>query len=331
MYAQLEWYSGNLQRAYAHALEAAAVVEEMGTPQGIDECACRLATFEAVLGREEDSRRHARSALDSALQLGDTWNAAKARNALGLLALVTGDALSAAEQLAAGVGALEDGGVGNPNHFRAHPDLVEAYVRLGRTDDAEPVAAALERRAEATRIPWTVAAARRCRAVITENEDAAREAFEDALQLDDGASAFERARTQLCFGEHLRRHGRRRDSRIHLGAALEVFEASGARPWAERTRAELRASGLTLQRREPAVQEQLTQQELQVARLVADGKTNREVAATLFLSPKTIEFHLTHIYRKLDIHSRSELVRRIADDETMRVASASGAVIDKGS
>jgi len=167
--------------------------------------------------------------------------------------------------------------------------------------------------------------------VITENEDAAREAFEDALQLDDGVSAFERARTQLCFGEHLRRHGRRRDSRIHLGAALEVFEASGARPWAERARSELRASGLTLQRREPAAQEQLTQQELQVARLVAEGKTNREVAATLFLSPKTIEFHLTHIYRKLDIHSRSELVRRIADDETMRVASASGAVIDKGS
>ena len=63
---------------------------------------------------------------------------------------------------------------------------------------------------------------------------------------------------------------------------------------------------------------------------VADGKTNREVAATLFLSPKTIEFHLTHIYRKLDIHSRSELVRRIADDETMRVATASGEVIDKG-
>src|SRR4029453_991499 len=184
--------------------------------------------------------------------------------------------------------------------FVAPPDLVEAYVRLGRTDDAEPVAAALERRAEATRIPWTVAAARRCRAVITENEDAAREAFEDALQLDDGASAFERARTQLCFGEHLRRHGRRRDSRIHLGAALEVFEARGARPWAERARSELRASGLTLQRREPAAQEQLTQQELQVARLVADGKTNREVAAALFLSPKPIEFHLTHIYLNLD-------------------------------
>ncbi len=189
MYAQLEWYSGNLQRAYAHALEAAAVVEEMGTPQGIDECACRLATFEAMLGREEDSRRHAQSALDSALRLGDTWNAAKARNALGLLALLTGDASGAAEQLAAGVAALEDGGVGNPNHFRAHPDLVEAYVRLGRTDEAEPVVAALERRAEATRIPWTVAAARRCRAVITEDEDAAREAFEDALQLDDGSAS----------------------------------------------------------------------------------------------------------------------------------------------
>ena len=318
MYAQLEWYSGNLRRAYAHALEAVAVVEEMGTPQGSDECACRLATFEATLGREEDSRRHARRALESALHLGDTWNAAKARNALGLLALLTGDPSGAAEQLASGVAALEDGGVGNPNHFRVHPDLVEAYVRLGRTDEAEPVVAALERQAEATQISWTVSAARRCRALVTEDDDAATGAFDDALRLDDGTSAFERARTELCFGEHLRRHGHRRDSRIHLGAALEAFEARGALPWAERARSELRASGLTLRRREPAVQEQMTQQELQIARLVADGKTNRDVAAALFLSPKTIEFHLTHIYRKLDIHSRSELVRRIADDERMR-------------
>jgi len=101
-------------------------------------------------------------------------------------------------------------------------------VRLGRTDEAEPVVAALERHAAATQISWTVSAARRCRALVTEDDDAATGAFDDALRLDDGTSAFERARTELCFGEHLRRHGRRRDSRIHLGAALEAFEAQTA-------------------------------------------------------------------------------------------------------
>jgi DNA-binding CsgD family transcriptional regulator len=234
---------------------------------------------------------------------------------LGLLALVTGEADTAVEQLAAAVNALERGGVGNPNQFRVHPDLVEAYVRIGQSRAAEPVVIALERHAHATQVPWTAAASRRCRALITDDESAAREAFEDALQFDDGTSSFERARTELCFGEYLRRHGLRRESRGRLGAAHEVFEAIGAVPWAERARAELRASGRTLRRREPAAQEQLTPQELQIARLVAEGKTNREVAATLFVSPKTVEFHLTRIYRKLEIHSRSELVRRIADDE----------------
>jgi DNA-binding NarL/FixJ family response regulator len=130
------------------------------------------------------------------------------------------------------------------------------------------------------------------------------------------AGTFEHARTQLCLGEHLRRRGHRRDSRTHLGAALEAFEGGGATPWAERARTELRASGLTPRRRQAAARDELTPQELQIARLVAEGKTNRDVAATLFITPKTVEFHLTRVYRKLEIHSRTELVRRMADDET---------------
>src|SRR4029453_12193906 len=121
-------------------------------------------------------------------------------------------------------------------------------------------------------------------------------------------SAFERARTDLCWGERLRRAGRRREARVRLGVALEAFEASGATPFAERARNELRATGLTPRRREPATADQLTSQELQIARLVAEGKTNRDVAAILFVSPKTVEFHLTRVYRKLDIRSRTELV-----------------------
>jgi DNA-binding CsgD family transcriptional regulator len=228
---------------------------------------------------------------------------------------VRGEAEPAVEHLELAVAALEDGGVGNPNQFRVHPDLVEAYVRLGRLKEAEPIAATLARHAEQTAIHWTMAASRRCYGLIATDGDAAAEAFSESLQLDDGASDFERARTELCFGERLRRDGHRREARDHLRTALAAFEANGAWPWAERVRSELRASGLVLREREPAAQERLTPQEIQVARLVAEGKTNREVAATLFLSPKTVEFHLTHIYRKLRIRSRAELVRQIADGD----------------
>src|ERR671924_1363824 len=316
IYAQVDWYDGRLQRAYGHALEAVQIVEELGAPQTLDDCLSRLAMFEAVAGRGGGNRSHAQRALDSALQLGDRKNEVRARSALGMLALVIGDAEAAAAQLAPAVAALEAGGVGNPNQFRIHPDLVEAYARLGRPDAAKAVVASLERQARATGISWSLGAAMRCRALVADADAAAEARFQEALRFHESAGAFERARTELCFGEQLRRRGRRHDSRMHLGAALEAFEASGATPWAERARRELRASGLTPRRRQPAARDQLTPQELQIALLVAEGKTNRDVAATLFITPKTVEFHLTRVYRKLEIHSRAELVRRMADDET---------------
>jgi DNA-binding CsgD family transcriptional regulator len=316
IYAQLDWYDGYLQRAYGHALEAVQIVEELGTLQTLDDCLSRLAMFEAVLGRESDSQGHGQRALESALQLGDQKNEVRARSAIGMLALVTGDAEAAVAHLAPAVAALEAGGVGNPNQFRVHPDLVEAYARLGRWDEARPVAASLERQARATGISWALGAAMRCRALVADADAEAEAAFQEALRFHESAGAFEHARTELCFGEQLRRRGHRRDARMHLGTALEAFEGNGATPWAERARAELRASGLTLRRRQPAARDQLTPQELQISRLVAEGKTNRDVAATLFVTPKTVEFHLTRVYRKLGIHSRSELVRRMADHET---------------
>jgi DNA-binding CsgD family transcriptional regulator len=315
-FAQVDWYDGRLQSAYGHALEAVQIVAELGTPQTLHACLSRLALIEAVLGRESDSRGHGQRALESALQLGDRKNEVRARSALGMLALVSGDAEAAVAQLAPAVAALEAGGVGNPNQFRIHPDLVEAYARLGRIDEAKPVAASLERQARATGVPWSLGAGLRCRALLVDGDAEARAAFQEALRFQKEVGVFERGRNELCFGERLRRRGQRRDSRIHLGAALEAFESCGATPWAERARTELRASGLTLRRRQPAAQEQLTPQELQIARLVAEGKTNRDVAATLFVTPKTVEFHLTRVYRKLGIHSRSELVLRMADHET---------------
>jgi DNA-binding NarL/FixJ family response regulator len=117
---------------------------------------------------------------------------------------------------------------------------------------------------------------------------------------------FERARTQLCYGERLRRLRRRADARRHLHEALETFTRLGAQPWAERTRSELRATGSTVRRSTDALPK-LTPQELQVALVVARGATNHEAATTLFLSQKTIEYHLSNIYRKTQIRSRAEL------------------------
>jgi DNA-binding CsgD family transcriptional regulator len=313
MAAQLDWYSGNLRRAYVQALEAVQIVEALDTAQLLDDCLSRLATFEAVLGREQESRLHATRALQSALRIGDRRNEVRARAALGLLALATGDSESAVSQLAPAVEALNRGGHRNPNQIRAAPDLVEAYVRLGETEAAEEVVVMLEARADATGIAWTRAAALRCRGLVTADHEAALGAFEQARELDE-PSVMERARLELCYGERLRRAGRRRDARILLTAALEAFDATGAAPFAERTRNELRALGLRPRRRDPTAQDRLTAQELQIARLVAEGKSNREVAATLFVSPKTVEFHLTRVYRKLELQSRTELVRLIATE-----------------
>ena len=122
---------------------------------------------------------------------------------------------------------------------------------------------------------------------------------------------FEQARTQLAYGERLRRARNRKLAREQLRAALETFELLDARPWIDRARAELAASGETLRRRDPSTIDELTPQELQIAMLLAGGKTTREAAAAMFLSPKTIEYHLRHVYLKLDIHSREELARAL--------------------
>jgi DNA-binding CsgD family transcriptional regulator len=107
---------------------------------------------------------------------------------------------------------------------------------------------------------------------------------------------------------------RRVEAREHLRSAIELLDGLGAAPWSEQARRELRASGESIPRRDLTAPEKLTPQELQVALQVAEGKTNRDVAAALFLSPKTVEFHLTRVYRKLNIHSRAELVRLFSSE-----------------
>jgi DNA-binding CsgD family transcriptional regulator len=186
-------------------------------------------------------------------------------------------------------------------------DRIEAALHSGRRDDALRWLDRLDAFASHTGIASTQACVAHCRALLAEG-DTARILFTEALALHQGAQRpFERARTELAFGEFLRRGRRRIDARTHLQAAVDLFEQLDAGPWAERARLELRATGRTARRRDPSTLRHLTPQEIQVARFVARGLPTREVAAQLFLSTRTVDFHLRNVFAKLGISSRTEL------------------------
>jgi DNA-binding CsgD family transcriptional regulator len=271
-----------------------------------------LATIDALQGRDAACHDRVTEALARAPEDGNDDLRLSARLSLGLLESSRGrydEALSELEPIHERV---MRSGLAEPSLFPYQPDLVEAYARLGRPEEANTMLDYFVRQAEAVGRRWALAAAARCRGILAEPADIDT-AFEFALALhDDVPSPFERARTELVYGERLRRVNRRRDARPHLRAALEVFHELGAAPWAERARPELRATGERVPHRDPDQREQLTPQELQIATLVAQGMTNREIGAQIFLSPKTVEYHLTHVYRKLDLHSRAELIKELA-------------------
>jgi DNA-binding CsgD family transcriptional regulator len=187
------------------------------------------------------------------------------------------------------------------------PDLVEAAVRADRIETAREALAFYDDWVTSTGSRFELPLLERCRGLL-EPGATAIERFEEALRLQsDAERPFERARTELVYGEALRRRREPKRAREHLRAALELFEQLGAAGWCERARSELRASGETARKRDPSTIDQLTPQELQIARAVATGSSNKQVAAQLFLSPRTIEFHLRHVFAKLGLTSRSQL------------------------
>jgi DNA-binding CsgD family transcriptional regulator len=188
-------------------------------------------------------------------------------------------------------------------------DRLEAAVHGGRPDAAIADIADLETFATTTRASWAAAAAAHGRALLSDGDDADGRFIEALEHHEASPRRLDRARTELAYGEYLRRRRRRVDARTHLRAALQAFSDVGAARWEERAGQELRASGETTRRRAPSGVTQLTHQELQVAQLVAQGLSNREAAARLFVSQRTVEFHLRHVYAKLGISSRTELAR----------------------
>jgi DNA-binding CsgD family transcriptional regulator len=306
--SEVEFRCGRWAHATAAGAEAARLADETGQINDTAYSLAVLARVEAALGREDDCRAHLVRALEIVDLLGAEIVRGYVGATAGLLELGLGRSEEAVTALEATAEFLSERPAGNPAVLQWPPDLVEAHLRLGRRDDAQAVLDTFERASRHSGSPWASAAAARCRGLLAP-EDAFEAPLREALEHRD--MPFETGRTRLVLGERLRRAGRRVEARAELREALATFERLGAQPWAERARTELRASGERVRRGSPTAAEQLTPQELQVALEVARGSTNREVAAALFLSPKTIEFHLRNIYRKLGIRSRSELVRRV--------------------
>jgi DNA-binding CsgD family transcriptional regulator len=311
--AHLELRQGRLDAAVAAAAEAIQLAEAIGTPALVGTASAALATVHAWRGQEEACVASASIALAAGTGLGDRFQEVVAHQALALLALGLGrpeDAIVALEPLAQVWAAST---VVEPSTVAFVPDLIEAYAVSGAADEAAAWLAHYTRVATDAERHWALAACARCEGLLTPAASV-DEPFRRALSLLEPAPLpLELARTRLAYGERLRRQGRRRDARVQLRQAHDAFAAARATPWQERAAAELRATGdhVTDAVRPPP---DLTPQELQIALLVAEGKTNKEIAAALFLSPKTVGYHLANTFRKLDIHSRAELARIVTRD-----------------
>src|SRR5438270_1871300 len=265
-----------------------------------------VAWLDALEGRADDCRTHAAEALELAESLGMGLYKAWSMIAIGMLELGLGHPDEALRQLAACDAFLHEISISDPDLSPA-PDIVDALARLGRVPEAREVARLYSAAAAAKGQPFALARAARAEALLAPEADFAAR-FESALRHHESTpDTFERARTQLYFGERPRRARKRVEARKQLRAALKAFDQLGAAPWADRAMSELQASGETARVRDDRFRQQLTPQELQVALTLAEGTTTREAASRLYLSPKTVEYHLRHVYDKLEIRSREEL------------------------
>jgi DNA-binding CsgD family transcriptional regulator len=310
--SELDFRTGRWSAAHTEAAEAVELATELGHRFSLIYALACLSWIEAARGLEVDCKAHLARLWDVSEHARDAVGGYVARIS-GLLELGMGRNEEAVKRLLPVVQALTRLGLVVPSLFQEGPDLIEAYVHTGQRSEAQAALIVLQEQAATAPGLWPRAAAARSRGLL---EDDFQPAFEEAMALHARTDMpFERARTELCFGERLRRARRRAEARDQLHAALQTFERLGAGPWADRARNELRATGETV-RRDRSASDELTLQELHVALKVSEGATNREAAAALFLSPKTIEAHLSRIYSKLGIRSRTELAHRFAQDSS---------------
>jgi DNA-binding CsgD family transcriptional regulator len=315
-----ELWMGRWAPASASAREGLQLARELRQPHLVAHQLALLAMIAAHRGEETECRSLAAEGSELASAYGLVLVADFAHWALALLELGLGqaeDAFRHAREISTTLAV-----------FWAGLDRIEAAIRAGEQETASAWFAPFERWAESSGATWARAVLLHCRALRSEAESEAERLFLAALEAHEQASRpFERARSELAFGEFLRRTRRRVEAREHLRSALDAFERLGATLWAERARQELRASGQTARKREPSTRGDLTAQELQIARFVAQGLSNRDVAAQLFLSPRTIDFHLRNVFRKLGLSSRTQLARLDLDTANENVGDVASQAI----
>jgi DNA-binding CsgD family transcriptional regulator len=285
--------AGDLDEAMAAIAEEEAIADATGGPP----TTYHRLQLAAMRGRREEAAELFEAVTATATGLGQLvanvhWASAVLHNGLA----------EYREALAAARRATADGDI-----FIAGfslPELVEAAVRCGEHDAAVAALASLTERTDASGTPSGLGIAAYARGLVTGAEDDYREAID---HLTSSRLLPYRARAHLLYGEWLRRAGRRQDCRPHLRTAHELLSSAGLEAFARRAADELRATGETARPRSAHTRDQLTMQELHIARLVAAGATSKEVAARLFISPRTVDTHLRNIFRKLGITSRRQL------------------------
>jgi DNA-binding CsgD family transcriptional regulator len=339
---------GDEHEALRLAIRAAAVARAAGDVASVPQALDLAASAECALGRIDDATDTLQEALPLARATGQTSLASSLLAMLGWTGAIVGDRATCMARLrearaqAASHGAVRPEAVidyalavldlvsGRPAEalvrlqslrsrggrgqlaigVAATPQLVEAAVRAGDRAVAVAELQRFEPWALAMDQPLWLGKAARCRALVAEDDATAEQEYREALKyyaLDE--AEFERARTELHFGQLLRRRRRPTEAREHLRWALQVFQRMAAPTWIELAAGELRAAGDPEADVRAVATEALTPQQLQIARLAAAGATNREVAARMSLSPRTVDHHMRNIFARLGIHSRIELAR----------------------
>ena len=297
-----ELWEGRWASAWANLSEGLRIAREIGQHDLVAYQLVLLALIAAHRGDEDECRSLAGEGLELSFARRFVFATESAHWALTVLEL----GLGRPEEALRHARGASDSGI----RLWAMLDRIEAAIHAGEREAARDWLAYFEPWAENGRAAWARAVLLHCKGLLSDDELECERLLRASLDAHAKATRpFERSRTELALGELLRRARRRVEAREHLRAALNGFEGLGARLWAERARTELRASGQVARRRDPSTTDELTAQELQIVHLVAQGLSNREVAAQLFLSSRTIDFHLRNVFRKLNISSRTQLAR----------------------
>jgi DNA-binding CsgD family transcriptional regulator len=310
--AELECRAGNWALAARHAAGGYECAEQLGREQDLSAHLYARALLDAHLGRVEEAREAAERGMALSESCGDEVFRLQHLAVLGFLELSVGDAAAADRILRPLAVRLASSGWREPSIYGELPNAIEALVELGELEEARRLLADLQDRVSRIESPWGEASAGRCEGLIFAAEgdlEAALAAYMRALHVHERLpQPFDLGRTLLAQGITQRRARQRRAARETLERALVIFDELGATLWADKARSELGRIG-----GRAASQGDLTPAERRVAELVAEGRSNKEVAAALVVSVHTVEAALTRVYRKLGVRSRAELARRFAE------------------